>query len=190
MENIDIIYEEYKRLVNRHDQLLDSSFNDFKLYGILGPVLIGGSTVLLKYTENMKDLFLILLLIEFLIAIIAFRDLLKQIYINQIGYNINKIESFLRDHVISDDKKSKYEIFSLRKSWIEKYFSLTKKAYIGFLCVLFITVTVIPVSILLCIEKDAYNAILLASTILVVFSFYVLITYSVFKKSGQYEVQD
>jgi len=46
MENIEIVYGEYKRLIERHDQLLDSSFNDFKLYGILGPVLIGASTLI------------------------------------------------------------------------------------------------------------------------------------------------
>lgn len=29
MKNIEFVYEEYKRMVDRHNQLLDSSFNYF-----------------------------------------------------------------------------------------------------------------------------------------------------------------
>jgi|JFJP01.1.fsa_nt_gi hypothetical protein len=187
MENIEIIYGEYKRLIERHDQLLDSSFNDFKLYGILGPVLIGASTLVEGLFNSRSDnLFIILLLIEFLIAIIAFRDLLKQIYINQLGFNIGKYEIFLRDKLLQDIDKSKYEIFCLRKSWIEKYFSLTRVSYKGFLMVLFITITSIPFLILWGFNYHGYAKILTLITFLL-FSLYAFLAYSIFKKSNNYE---
>ncbi len=190
MEKLDIFYEEYKRMVDRHNQLLDSSFNDFKLYGIIGPVLLGSSKFVGDYFNINGDiLFAILLLIELLISIIAFRDLLKQIYINHLGYNINRMEVFLRDKILIEAEKEKFEIFNIRKSWIEKYFPLTKETYISFILVLFLTITIIPFFILWnMVENGRIYAIILTLIISILFTIYVLLALIIFKKSNKNEI--
>ena len=67
MEKLELVYDDYKRLVDRYNQLQDGSFADFKIFGILGPVLIGASSILdsakIGLFNKPEGLFLILLLI-------------------------------------------------------------------------------------------------------------------------------
>lgn len=188
MENTELVYSEYKRLVERYDQLLDSSFADIRLYGILGPLLMGSSSLLqtpqINLIKDSFELFVVLLLLIFLIAIIAYRDLLKQTYLQQIGYNIRKYELYLRDKVLTS-KEIDYEIFTLRKSWVERYFNITKISYAGFLFIFFLTITVIPALIL---WKQCWKL----SVILSVITIFLLIIHSIlssiiFKKTNNYE---
>jgi hypothetical protein len=148
--NIDLIYSEYKRLVERYDKLLDSSFEDFKLYGAVGSIftLIGflekNEINIVSEKGDTKLYFSIMLLLVFFIAIIAFRDLIKQSYVVHLSFNIKQYERYIRDKFISKPEDKEYAIFNLRESWAKKYFSLTGTAYSGFLIVFFIPILCLP----------------------------------------------
>lgn len=103
MENLEILYREYVRLVERYNALLDSSFSDIRLYGVISAA-IGLIGIVNKsdlgqqfFDTTIPDpdtvYFVIILFLFFLIAIIAFRDLLKQVYIVHTSYNIKKWKS-------------------------------------------------------------------------------------------------
>lgn len=145
MKMDEIVYREYVRLVERHDKLLDSSFNDIKLYGVIGSV-IGIIGVMKKSgflsNEKYQDeiYFVVLLLLFFLIAIIAYRDLLKQVYIVHLAFNIKKTEDHIRKNYIDME-----DLFVLRKSWHEKYYSLMKKSYSAFSVVFFMPLILFPI---------------------------------------------
>jgi hypothetical protein len=190
MEKIELIYSEYKRLVERYDQLLDSSFADIKLYGVLGPLLIGSSSLLESEKWNIikspKELFAFLLLIIFVIAIIAFRDLLKQSYLQQLGYNIRKYEIYLRNNWLDNSEQIEYEIFTLRKSWLEKYYGITKIAYAGFLFVFCLTIAIIPTILLW--NQDGRLAIIIAIITISLIVIHSLLSAIVFNKTNKYEV--
>lgn len=143
MEMFEIVYREYVRLVERHDKLLDSSFDDIKLFGVLGSALgIVGAMMKnnFKYIDENESYFVIILVLFFLIAIIAFRDLLKQVYIVHLTYNIKKIEDHIRE-----DYKEIPDLFTLRKSWHEKYYLLMKKSYYAFIVVFFLPLIILPI---------------------------------------------
>jgi len=188
MENIELIYTEYKRLVERYDQLLDSSFADIKLYGILGPLLLGSTTFLkslnsLAFKESFS-LFTILLLLIFIIAVVAFRDLLKQSYLQQLGYNIGKYEIYLHKKILDESEQSEFLIFTLRKSWLEKYYKITKVAYVGFIFIFVITITAIPILIL---WNTPLLAILITIITSILLSIYSILSSIIFNKTNKYE---
>ena len=189
MENTELVYSEYKRLVDRYDQLLDSSFADIKLYGILGPLLMGSSSLLqtpkINLINDPNELFAILLLLIFLISIIAYRDLLKQSYLQQLGFNIGRYELYLREKILSS-KEFNFEIFSLRKSWVEKYYNITKISYAGFIFVFFLTVTVFPALILW--KQSCKLSIIISVITILLLIIHSVLSSIIFKKSNNYEI--
>lgn len=146
MDKIEIAYKEYVRLIERHDKILDSTFEDFKLYAVFGAFF----TLLLSFinskhfdliSDNQEGIgqlsFIVSLFAFMLIALIASRDLLKQTYIIHLTYNIRKMEEYLQSQMLSEEDRAKYEIFNLRKSWLEKYFQLLAKSYSFFMVIFF-----------------------------------------------------
>ena len=173
MEKLEITYNEYVRLVERHDKILDSSFNDIKLFGVVGTAIgfIGalkksGFLDMMAYQEEVY--FVIILVLFFLIAIISYRDLLKQVYIVHLTYNIKKMEDYFRENYFEDDR-----IFRLRKSWHEKYFPILKRSYSAFVLIFFIPLIILP--IFLFWENDSMIYGITMSTIMVV----ILAIYSI-----------
>jgi hypothetical protein len=158
MGKIDTIYKEYVRLIERHDKLLDGSFEDFRLYAIIGSlftIIIGfintdlfNESFLNNGKESIDDFtFLISLFTFLLVALIAARDLLKQTYITHLTYNIRKLEKYIQDSLLTEEDRSRYEIFNLRRSWLEKYFNVLQKSYSFFLLIFFSLIALIPVTV-------------------------------------------
>lgn len=189
MENLEIIYSEYKRLVDRYDQLLDGSFSDIKLYGVIGPILIGSSTVLesleIDFFKSAQDLFVFLLSIILLIALIAFRDLIKQSYLQQLGYSIGKTELVLRDAICKSNLNNNCELFVLRKSWLEMYYNITALAYSGFVFIFFIILVVVP--LLLLWNRSSCLAIIIGVISLSLLLIHAILSYVIFHKTNKYE---
>ena len=190
MEKLELVYDDYKRLVDRYNQLQDGSFADFKIFGILGPVLIGASSILdsakIGLFNKPEGLFLILLLIILLIFIITFRDVSKQVYINQLGYNIRMAEKYLQSKILEGDEKGNFQIFTLRQSWIEKYYNLSKLAFGGFMIVFVLIILVLPTVILW--QKGPLYAIILDVITIALFAIHSVITKQIFEKAYNYEV--
>lgn len=187
MENLEIIYREYVRLSERYNYLLDSSFNDIKLYGVLGSVigLIGiskksGIDLIIFNQSESKIYFLIILLMFFLVSIIAFRDLLKQVYIVHLSYNIKKIE----DHLQSKYDES-LELFNLRKSWTEKYYSLMKSTYSAFMIIFFFPIIVLP--IYLFYSDNKLYGVITSAIMIVTLIIYSILIYRIYETAKNNE---
>lgn len=184
MENLEIIYKEYVRLVERYNALIDSSFNDIKLYGVIGSAigLIGvakksGFNISFNNESENEVYFVIILLLFFLIAIIAFRDLLKQVYIVHSSYNIKKMEDYINNKYFE-----KLEIFNLRKSWSEKYYTLMKTTYSAFTIIFFLPIILFP--IYLFINKETLICgIILSFIMILTLIIYSFLVYRIYEKN-------
>ncbi|HCT29793.1 MAG TPA: hypothetical protein DIW31_03445 [Bacteroidales bacterium] len=188
--SIDLIYSEYKRLVERYDKLLDSTFEDFKLYGVLGSIftIIGilekNGIKIFNDQGDTKLYFFLMLLMVFIIAIIAFRDLIKQTYLVHLSYNIKQYEQLIKDAFVKVN--TRYEIFNLRDSWAKKYFRLTRIAYTGFLIVFFIPILCLPLYFFSSKDSIPYG-IALSLIISFVISVYLVMISFIFKKALENE---
>lgn len=197
MEKMETVYKEYVRLVERHDKLLDSSFEDFRLYTIIGSlftILIGlVNTDFFKNSDMKMSIenigffsFLISLITFFLIALIAARDLLKQTYITHLTYNIRKLEQYIQDALLSDEDKSKYEIFNLRKSWIDKYFISLQKSYSFFVLIFLSLIAIIPLTLFFL--GHCLYGIILCVIILLTMIFYGILIKFIYSRPVNYEI--
>ena len=99
------------------------------------------------------------MLLFFIIAIIAFRDLIKQIYILHHCYNIKKSEEYIKTKYGEE-----FEVFNLRKSWLEKYYELMRITYFGFIAVFFLPLILFPIYLFLGCEN--YLGIILSVVML------------------------
>jgi hypothetical protein len=194
MEKIEIVYKEYIRLVERHDKLLDSSFEDFRLYAVIGSlftIIVGimnaDLDIPLKLKEESIDdlTFLASLFTFLLISLIAARDLLKHTYITHLAFNIKKIEQFIRDTLLSDEDKYKYEIFNLRKSWIEKYFPVLQKSYSFFVLIFFLIIAILPITLF--ILSLPFYGIILCTIVILTMLFYSFLLKHIYSRSKKYE---
>ena len=197
MGNNDMIYAEYVRIIERRDNMLDGSFKDFRLYSVLGYffVIVGtikklgvkifntandnlSSITTVKVTDNnISDItyFIILLLLFFIIAIIAYRDLIKQTYIVHLDYNIKKFEEHLRNNILKES-----EIFILRKSWHEKFYNILKKTYSGFTAIFFLPLLVFPFFLF---TTNKIYGIILSLIMLLVLVFYAILLNKIYESN-------
>lgn len=149
-EIINIAYQEYVRLNARANELIDGSFNDFKFLGVLGGILLGAGTladITLKYYKIETDpatlsqgIFLLSGLLFFIVAVIAFRDLLKRNIISHYLYQINNYEIYLRKNIGKEEEKM--DIFSGIKTFQTKF-----KKRQGNLGLIFSIITFVPLSL-------------------------------------------
>lgn len=98
-EKIDYLYEEYVRLSNRVDSVLDSSWDDFKMLGALSAV--GAWPVVEDQLDNSSNadflLFAGFIAILFVILVLGLRDFIKQFLIAHYIAELQSYEHELRE---------------------------------------------------------------------------------------------
>jgi hypothetical protein len=95
----DIVYAEYTRLSGASERMVYSSFDDFKLLAIVGAIV--GLEPITTYVNEGKPIAVSYLFVGFLglfsiIAVIAFRDTLKQSFLYYLGEHQIRCEEFIR----------------------------------------------------------------------------------------------
>lgn len=149
-KKIDLLYNEYIRLNQRVDHLIDASLQDFKLLGFIWPVLLGIGTMITGNKLPQFDLnnsielgfgaFLAILLI---VGIIGFRDFLKLSLINYHIYLISGYESSLSNLI--DDQTDNFQNI---KKWNSKFVKNHSKLYLTFSLITLLPLIIIPTLIL------------------------------------------
>lgn len=96
----DIVYAEYTRLSAAAERIFHSSFDDFKLLAIVGALI--GLEPITTYVNEGKPIAVSYLFVGFLglfsiIAMIAFRDTLKQSFMFYLGEHQIRCEEFIRE---------------------------------------------------------------------------------------------
>lgn len=122
MESSSIVYAEYVRLSEAAEKLMNSSFEDFKLLAVIGAILglkpvadsLSGGEVRAPY------LFVGFLGLLFVIAIIAFRDTLKQSLIVYLGQHLKRYEQVLKERVPVAAGARLFRTYSDYDEWLKK----------------------------------------------------------------------
>jgi hypothetical protein len=135
MERIELVYEEYKRLCERRDKLLDKSFNDFKLLGAIGSTLVIFISIFknnfLEIVNELNleiiDKILIFTIMFLVFSIIAIRDLIINVYISHTEFDLYKIEKILKRNF-----HPTRGLFENGKSWRKKFFKIRGRVYATF----------------------------------------------------------
>lgn len=122
MPTSSIIYAEYVRLSTALEELTNSSFDDFKLFAVIGAILglkpladsLSGGEVSAAY------LFVGFLGLFFIIAIIAFRDTLKQSLIFYISTHLIRYEKVIRQQVPIAIQEDLFQTYGEVDVWFRK----------------------------------------------------------------------
>lgn len=127
----DIVYAEYMRLSAAAERIFHSSFDDFKLLAIVGAIV--GLEPITTYVNEGKPIAVSYLFVGFLglfsiIAVIAFRDTLKQSFMFYLGEHLIRYEEFIRK-LYGFNETNLFLAYSEFEQWVS---SRHKKLVIAF----------------------------------------------------------
>jgi hypothetical protein len=114
----DIVYKEYVRLSEASIQLVNSSFEDFKLLAVVG-VLLGFKPVTDSFGGTLKapTLFVVFLTLLSLLAIIGFRDILKRALVDYTGRHLVRYETAIRRRVAGAEAAGLFKVYGEVEGW-------------------------------------------------------------------------
>jgi hypothetical protein len=132
-ERIEHLYKEYVRLSDRADEYIKSSFDDFKLLGALGGLIVAWKPIaeLLKASQPELARGALILFLGFLslfltVAVIAFRDLLKQALIFDLAGHLRQYEKELRKYFAEESDSTVFRLYTKRlDDWYAEVFRPT-----------------------------------------------------------------
>ena len=116
---LEMLIEEYKQLKYRFDELIDSSFSDFRLLASIGALIAWpplATSDLLHTTQEGLTLLVGFIGILFLIVIIAVRDMLKWTIIEFYLKEMRLCEQEIKKHL-----NSEFQGFQFAHRWPKHY---------------------------------------------------------------------
>ena len=164
-QKIDYLYKEYVRLSEKSDELIKSTFDDFKLYGVVGAIIVIWkpiSEVIISTNPRFDAssiLFLGFLSLLSIVGIITYLNLLKQAYTWYFVHNLQAYEVELKK-ALGEAEDSRLFNFNLGKE-DPKFITAVYKVSFKFLGVIFASVIIFIPFMVLCFSKFLYAAIYL-----------------------------
>ena len=152
----EIVHEEYVRLNNRIDKYVDDAQYDFRLLGLIGPIILSIVTLLglkdpLKLTSyvDLKLLtFLLFTLIQLIYMILAFRDLVKALMVQNLIMLIADKEKRLNKLIKNIDEHSLSDNFNRTVIWEQYFKNNFEWLTIIIVLILFVMLAVFPVIVM------------------------------------------
>lgn len=191
-QKLDYFYREYSRLSDKAEEHIKSSFDDFKLLGAIGAIVVLWKPIVdtvispnLKLDYS-KILFLGFVSLLLVIEVIAFLNLVRQSYIYFIVYNLQHYEKRIKTELNEELSESQIFSFNTKKNSSE-YLNSIHLPYAVVVVISVIAVAFIPFVILLYwsnIYAVIYLLIVLISSILYI-QVYLKITSSFLRQSKQ-----
>jgi hypothetical protein len=153
MATSSIVYAEYVRLGDTTEKLMNSSFDDFKLFAVIGAILglkpladsLSGGPVRSTY------LFVGFLGLLLVVAIIAFRDTLKQSLMVYMSNHLKRYEKVIKQHVPVAAEGNLFQAYAEFDEWVKRRHI---KLAIIFNIFFLLPVVIIPTFILWHAEPD------------------------------------
>ncbi len=170
-QNVEYIYKEYVRLSNKYDLYQKSSFDDFKLLGVIGFMFAWKPIIDFELFETDNSSLLLLfgfIAILFIVAIIAIHDLLKRSLINYYRQELCFFEAEIRASLGQPETNT----FRFAEHW--KTWSKQKHRRIAFRfhLLFYLLLGFFPTIVLLFQESFLYAGIY-ASVVLIVLGIFI-----------------
>ncbi|PSB18331.1 hypothetical protein C7B65_15650 [Phormidesmis priestleyi ULC007] len=177
-QKIDYLYKEYTRLSEKCDELIKSTFDDFKLFGAAGAVIVIWKPIsdliapINSKLDSSSILFLGFLSILAVIDIIGYLFLIKQAYGWYFVYNLQAYEIEIKKF-LGEAEDSQLFNFNMGKSEQRFITGVYKTSFRSLLIVFFIVGTLLPF-IALCYSKMLYAVIYLLLSLISSITYYQL----------------
>jgi hypothetical protein len=169
-QKIDYLYKEYVRLSEQSDELIKSTFDDFKLYGVVGAIIVIWkpiSEVVISTNPKFDAssiLFLGFLSLLLIVGIITYLGLLKQAYTWYFVHNLQAYEVEIKK-ALGEAEDSRLFNFNLGKE-DPKFITAVYKISFKSLGVIFVSVIVFIPFMVLWFSNFLYAAIYLLLSLL------------------------
>lgn len=175
-ELIDFYYAEYKRLAERSEKVIDSSFEDFKLLGGLTGInaAVGLSSF---YAEDISVYYILYTFIVMLLfmATLAIRDLAKVNLAYTYFYEMKNFETQIKKELKVEGNDA---IFNYIHNWETKYSGRQVRILKNLMGFLATSAILLPMTFLLCLEvdkKEYVDATLIYLVVSILVSVFVII---------------
>lgn len=160
---IDYLYKEYARLSEKSDELIKSTFDDFRLYGVVGATIVLWKPIADFISPNSKFdpiyIFLGFLSLLAVVGLISYLNLVKQAYTWYFVHNLQAYEIEIK-RVLGEAEDSQIFNFNLGKEEPKFITSVYKTSFKLFVIFFAFIVIFIPFTIL-CYSKVLYAVIYL-----------------------------
>lgn len=181
IQRLEILYREYVRLNDKAEDLIKSTYDDFKSLGVVGAVIIIWkpiSEVILPAIPRLESslfLFLGFLSLLAILGLVAFTNLLKQSYSWYFVYNLKAYEVEIKKE-LKELESSRIFNFNTGKEEPRFIIASYRLAFRSFVFSTAAFVTLIPFVVL------CYSSILYAMLYLLVSAFGFLLYLQIFKR--------
>jgi hypothetical protein len=184
-QRLEYLYKEYVRLNDKADDLISSTYDDFKLLGVVGAVIIVWkpiSEIILPTIPRLDSslfLFLGFLSLLIILGLIALVNLIKQSYTWYFVYNLQAYELEIKKE-LDEAKNSQIFNFNLGKEETKFIIASYRLAFRTFVFAMAAFITLVPF-VILCYSSVVY-AVLYLSISLIGFIVYLQIFKRVLKQ--------
>jgi hypothetical protein len=169
-QKIDYLYKEYVRLSEKSDELIKSTFDDFKLLGAAGASIVIWKPVsdLITPINSKLDssaiLFLGFLSILSIVGIVGYLGLLKHAYVWYFVHNLQAYEVEIKK-LLGEVESSRLFNFNTGKGEQKFIIIIYKTSFKSLMTVIFLVISLLPF-IVLCYSKVLYAVIYLLISLL------------------------
>lgn len=164
-QKIDYLYKEYARLSEKSDELIKSTFDDFKLLGAAGATIVIWKPIsdliapINSKFDSSSILFLGFLSILLIIGIIGYLGLLKHAYVWYFVHNLQAYETEIKKS-LGETEDSQLFNFNIGKSEQKFITAVYKTSFKSLMIVISLVISLLPF-IVLCYSKVTYAVIYL-----------------------------
>jgi len=179
--SLDCIYKEYVRLNDQCDKYVQSSFEDFKLLGAIGALIVWPPIANLSFTRAEESG--VILLMGFIgilaiISIIATRDLLKQSVIAFYMKEMANYEANIRARLDDVDTNA----FRLAQNWPEWQKRKHSAISLRFRLIFFLFLFFFPITVLVLQDSYWYHPVIYGCITLIILCIYLSAVRELYKE--------
>ena len=169
-QRLEYLYKEYVRLSDKSEDFIKSTYDDFKLFGVVSAIIVIWKPIseLIATTNSKLDsnlfLFLGFLSLLTVLGIIALLNLVKQSYTWYFVHNLQAYETEIRKELgeAGDSQVFNFNIAKEEKRFVTAVYRLSFRAFVMSFA---FAVIFIP-SIILCYSNILYAVIYLLTSLL------------------------